>query len=150
MTVNKGSVLLPNDKEDLEADNKKFLEDISEVKKADNQVIENVKYFKKALGCRNDVRLIDYMSLGKGTIYFGKNAFSKLDDKYYMFGTAELKNKKIIVIKPDKKGHKLSETKSGAGRVASKNLCEWLVKNGAKQGKYELKKIKGGFIGMPI
>ncbi len=144
MALDKSLGLNPNDKEYLEEENKEFFKEISEEK----EILKNVKYFK-GRGSRNDVRMADYMNIGKSSVYFGKNTVTKLENDKYKLGVADYKNKKVIVIKADKEGHKLQNTKTGAGRIISKKLCNWLVASGAKLGKYNFIKIKGGYIGVP-
>jgi hypothetical protein len=37
----------------------------------------------------------------------------------------------------------------GGGKIGSKALTGWLLANGLKEGRYNLKAIKGGYMGVP-
>ena len=100
----------------------------------------------------NKVGLKDKISVRKTSVTIGNQAIEEMgvnEECRIKIGTAKYKELIVLALKPANNGLKITKSNKNSFRVGSKKLPEWLLTKGLKFGHYSLKKVKGGFIGIP-
>ena len=110
-----------------------------------------VKWYKHNLGSSGNAALINKVSVATGGITIGSEAVEMLGAcsklKIAVVKTKKPDGSELITfaLKPSEKGLKIMKIKN-TNRFGSKTLMNWLFDNGIKKGRYELKKIDGGYL----
>lgn len=90
-----------------------------------------------------------YIRLTQKGIYLTNDMAKDLDWRV-MFGSGEYQKQKVILVKHDPKGYRLSGNKKSYPCAARPKVIKELLAAGLKPGRYEPVKIKGGWMGMPV
>ena len=94
----------------------------------------------------------DKISVNRSCISVGKGAVDMLvPGKVYDIGVKEISGYMCLTFRPDPKGVAVGSCRGSAShRMGYQALVDWLVAQGIKYGRYRLKKVKGGFLGVPV
>ncbi|WP_461365067.1 hypothetical protein [Candidatus Darwinibacter acetoxidans] len=73
----------------------------------------------------------------------------------FAFGVGTYEGKKVILLKEDPGGYKISPNRAGDGRfyggkTGAGGLLAWLRDRKVRNGRYELVEINGGWMGLPM
>jgi hypothetical protein len=103
---------------------------------------------------RRGAALKNRISIGGQTIYIGKLAMEQLkaERKHELrlrLGAIKNRHEVIPLFKLDESGYKVTVRKDGTGQLSYGKPVRWLLERGVTSGRYSLKKVDGGFIGIP-
>ncbi len=101
---------------------------------------------------RNKIGLKDKISVQKTCITIGSQAILEMgvnENFKVKVGTAKYKGRIVLLLKLTNNGLKITKSNKNSYRVGAKKLPEWLQGKGLRFGLYSLKKVEGGFIGIP-
>jgi len=73
----------------------------------------------------------------------------------FAFGVGSYEGKKVILLKEDPDGYRISSSRAGDGRfyggkTGAGGLLAWLRDRKVRNGSYELVEINGGWMGLPM
>jgi len=114
-----------------------------------------LEWYKPATARRNR-GLGDKISINKSGITLGKEAvkiFERNQPGYISIevGIIKKRNRNYLAIRPVKNesGFTVTVLKKRTHRMGTKKLVKWLSSRGIKQGVYELREVKGGYMAIP-
>lgn len=120
------------------------------VKKGAKQTVTDVKWVH-----RYSRRQVPTVNINEKQLYFNTIAapLVKAGRQKYAIGAATLKPDQIrvLLMRPDDKGRKLTLGTKGGAQAGGKKLCPGLLAAGLQTGLYELRKAEAGcWIGLPM
>ena len=118
------------------------------VRKNTNNTVTGVKWVKK--GAHKKPKK-PWVTVSSRSMYFNIATEGLLNNyaAKYNFGVGDYKGHKVLIMTENPKGYTITKRKSGGGIISNKALTGWLLDNGLKRGRYNLKAIKGGYMGVP-
>ena len=118
------------------------------IRKNSNNTVTGVKWVKKGAHKKPNR---PWVTVGSRFMYFNV-ATERLLNNYsskYNLGVGDYKGHKVFIMTENPKGYTVTKRKLGGGIISNKALTGWLLANGLKEGRYNLKAIKGGCMGVP-
>lgn len=110
--------------------------------------LEKIKFYNP--GNRPGGKMSKTVTVGKSCLYFSGDFKAACEGATRLkIGVGDYDGKKVLIIKPDSGGIAITYAKTGYARLGSKNIVGWLLEQGLALGRYEISRVKGGFIGVP-
>ena len=110
--------------------------------------LERVKFYTP--GYRLGGGMHKSVTVGKSCLYFSGYFKTACEGAMRLrIGVGDYDGKRVLIIKPDPFGIAITYAKSGYARLGSKNIVGWLIEQGLSLGRYDIRRAKGGFIGVP-
>lgn len=135
-----------------DSDDRSFHEQMTdlgvEVVKSDTSV--NVVAWYNARQAKNNKRLGHKISIAKTCIYLGDKISGEISATKILFGVGELKTCKVLLFKPSANGYLITPNGKCGKKVGTKMLTSWLHAQGLQYGRYEVRKTRDGFVGIPV
>ena len=119
------------------------------IRKNSNNTVTGVKWVKKGAHKKPNR---PWVTVGSCSMYFNTATKRLLNDysSKYNLGVGDFKRQKVLIMTENPKGYTVTKRKlGGGGTISNKALTGWLLANGLKEGRYNLKAIKGGCMGVP-
>lgn len=100
---------------------------------------------------RTALRRAPMVTIGKRMLYLNAVGVPLLraEEQKYSFGVANFEGQKVLLLRPDDNGRKLTLMKRGGAQVCGSALCPQLRDAGLNARYYVLRKAIGGWMGVP-
>lgn len=138
---------------------KEQIEDLNvEIIRTGRPKITGVSWVKRACMARRAGRkpLKPFINFARYGLAFSVRATELLgvEDKKYSFGVADFQQgtataKKVLLLREDEKGYKITVTRRGYGANQAPGLIRQLQTAGLSHGRYELVQVNDGWMGVP-
>ena len=110
--------------------------------------LERVKFYTP--GYRLGAGMHKTITIGKSCLYFSGDFKTACEGATRLkIGVGDYDGKRVLIIKPDTFGVVITYALKGQARLGSKNIVGWLLEQGLSLGRYDIRRAKGGFIGVP-